>query len=137
MSHFTKVATKINSIPALLRALDALGYGRDVGSAEAPARVAGWSGQRTSAEVAIRIPGTHYGIGVVPSAVDGEGHELVADWWGLETTLGRTQGEITDAIARAYAVARVQIACEEAGYAFEGEPVEQADGSVVLIAVQW
>lgn len=135
MSHFTKVATKINDLDALSAALDKLGYAHERGG-----RVRAWDGSEIDAAVKIAPPGTHYAIGVVPSGADADGgvsYELVADWWGLETTLGRTQGAITDEIARAYALARVSAACEAAGYMFEGEPVEQADGSIVLIATQW
>lgn len=136
MSHFTKVATKINSLPALFRALDALGLQYEVGSEAMPARVVGYMHEEISAVVGIRVPGTKYGIGIV-RADDGETYELAGDWWGLETTTGRTEREIVDEIGRAYAVARVQIACEEAGYAFEGEPIVNQDGSTELVAVQW
>lgn len=110
MSHFTKVATKINDLDVLCTALDRLGYAHTRGG-----RVRAWDGSEIDAAVKIGPPGTHYAIGVVPTAeaTDGEvSYELVADWWGLETTLGRTQGEITDEIARAYALARVQLTCE-------------------------
>ena len=136
MSHFTKVATKINNLPALYRALDELGLAYEVGTEEAPARVIGYMHEEITAIAAIRIPGTTYGIGVV-LADDGETYELAGDWWGLETTTGRTEREIVDEIGRAYSLARVRIACEEAGYAFEGEPITGEDGTVTLCAVQW
>ena len=136
MSHFTKVATKINSLPALFKALDALGLTYEVGSEALPATVTGYMHEAITAAVAIHLPGTKYGIGVV-RADDGVNYELAGDWWGIETTTGKTEREIIDEIGAAYSLARVRVACEEAGWAFEGEAVKQADGSIELVAVQW
>ena len=133
MSHFTKVATKINHLPSLIAALDKLERQYAVGSAECPAAVRGYAGQGVAAEVAVNF-GT-YDLGLVRGS-DGC-YEVVADWWGIETTTGRTEAEVMNEINRTYAVERVYASCREAGYDFEGLPEVQEDGSVVLCASRW
>lgn len=139
MSHFTKVATKINSIPALMRALDSLGYAYEVDPNGGTVTVLGYMHEQIDAQLGIKIPGTKYGIGVVRATLPGDAgtYELAGDWWGIETTTGKAEREIVDSIGAAYSLARVQIACEEAGYTFEGEPVRNEDGTVQLTAVAW
>ena len=127
MSHFTKVKTKINDLEALRRGLDALGYPYEVGG-----RVRAWDKTEVDAAIKINLPGAYYEIGVVPEA---DGYALTADWSMLG--IGRTQDEIVNGINRAYSVAKVTMECEAAGYSFEGAPEVQADGSIVLNAVQW
>ncbi|HEX6837481.1 MAG TPA: DUF1257 domain-containing protein, partial [Polyangia bacterium] len=64
MSHFTKVATKINDLVALKKALDQLGW-KYKSSAEG-VEVRGWRGQTTKAEIAIDMG--KYDVGVVKQA---------------------------------------------------------------------
>lgn len=130
MSHFTRVATKINHLPALRTALESLSLPCVEGEA---VHVRGYIHEQITAKMVIQFE--KYDLAVVPSdnfAADGT-YEFAADWWGLETTTGRTEREIVDEICREYAVARVTIACTEAGY--ELAPVEVGeDGSVTLVA---
>jgi hypothetical protein len=132
MSHFTKVATKINNLAALFRALDKLKmrYTTD----EQGVEVRGWRGQKMKAEASIDMG--KYDIGVVKNE-DGT-YGLVADWWGVETTVGKKEQEVVDEINREYAYARVVQACEEQGYQIAAEDIEQAeDGTVRLVATKW
>lgn len=128
MSHFTKVATKINHLPSLLRALDKLELPYEAGTG---CDVRGYT-SNIDAKVSVHFD--HYDLGVVLGE-DGN-YELVADWWGLETTLGRTEREIVDEINREYSLARVSLACEEAGYVLEGEPVYE-NGEIQMVAARW
>lgn len=135
MSHFTKVATKINSLPALLKALDSLDLHYTVGSASNPATVRGYMHQEISAEISIDL-GHGYDIGIV-RGMDGN-YELAGDWWGIESYGGRTEREIVDEISHEYSVQRVAMACAEAGYAFEGQPAyNEATGETELVACKW
>ncbi len=132
MSHFTKVATKINNLTALLKALDKLNL--KYTTAEQGVEVRGYKGQKISAEVSINMG--KYDIGVV-KAEDGN-YTLVADWWGVETTVGKTEQEVVEEINKEYAYARVVQACEERGYQIAREDIQQAeDGTVKLIATKW
>ncbi len=132
MSHFTKVATKINNLTALLKALDKLNL--KYTTAEQGVEVRGYKGQKISAEVSINMG--KYDIGVV-KAEDGN-YTLVADWWGVETTVGKTEQEVVEEINKEYAYARVVQACEEQGYQIAREDIQQAeDGTVKLIATKW
>lgn len=132
MSHFTTVKTKINNLQSLLKALVKLNlkYTHD----EQGVEVRGYKGQKLTAEASINM-GT-YDIGVV-KAEDGN-YTLVADWWGVETTVGKTEQEVVEEISREYAYVRVVEACEEQGYQIAKEDISLAeDGSVQLLATKW
>lgn len=134
MSHFTKVQTKINNLEALRSALDKLGRRFVVAEEGQQVAVRGYKGQNTAAALSIDMG--KYDIGVVPAA-DGT-YELVADWWGIETSAGRTEAEVVEEINREYAYARVIQACEAQGYQIAREDIQVAgDGSVQLVASKW
>ena len=134
MSHFTKVATKINSLAALEKALAKLGMKFVRGESGVPVEVRGWRGQKLEAEA--KIETSRYDIGLV-KAEDGS-YELVADWWGIETTIGKTEKELVEEIGREYAYVRVIEACEAQGYQIAREDIQVAeDGSVQLLATKW
>ncbi|HWE29673.1 MAG TPA: DUF1257 domain-containing protein [Polyangia bacterium] len=130
MSHFTKVATKINDLVALKKALDQLGwkYKHAVEGVE----VRGWRGQTTKAEVAIDMG--KYDVGVVKQA-DGT-YALEADWWGVETTRGLKEEEVVKELNAKYAYQRVVAAVEEQGYTIDENAVHK-DGTVKLTVSKW
>jgi hypothetical protein len=130
MSHFTKVATKINDLVALRKALDQLGW--KYKHAEQGVEVRGWRGQTTKAEIAIDMG--KYDVGVVKQA-DGT-YALEADWWGVETTRGLKEEEIVKELNAKYAYQRVVAAVEEQGYTIDQNAV-QADGTVKLTVSKW
>lgn len=130
MSHFTKVATKINDLVALKRALDQLGW--KYTHAEEGATVRGWRGQTTKAEICIDMG--KYDIGVVKQE-DGT-YSLEADWWGVETTKGLTEEEIAKEVNSKYAYQRVVQAVEEQGYTIDSNQVA-ADGTIKLNVSKW
>jgi hypothetical protein len=130
VSHFTKVATKINDLVALKKALDQLGW--KYKSSEQGVEVRGWRGQTTRAEIAIDMG--KYDVGVVRQA-DGT-YALEADWWGVETTRGLKEDEVVKELNVKYAYQRVVAAVEEQGYTIDQNTV-QADGSVKLTVSKW
>lgn len=130
MSHFTKVATKINDLVALRRALDQLGWKYKY--AEEGVEVRGWRGQTTKAEIAVDMG--KYDVGVVKQA-DGT-YALEADWWGVETTRGLKEEEVVKELNAKYAYQRVVAAVEEQGYTIDQNAV-QADGTVKLTVSKW
>jgi hypothetical protein len=132
VSHFTKVATKINNLVALKRALEKLGW--KYAAAEQGVEVRGYKGQKITAELSIDMG--KYDVGVV-RAEDGT-YTLVADWWGIETTRGKTEQEVVEELNREYAYQRVVQACEEQGYQIQPEDIQQLeDGTVRLVASKW
>ncbi len=134
MSHFTKVKTKINSLPAFIAALDKLGLRYTVGVGQ-PAIVSGYMHQTIEAEISIHVV-RGYDIGVV-KGMDGN-YELAGDWWGLESFTGRTEREHVDKIARAYSLERVTMACKEAGYEFEQAPAwNEETQEAEMVACRW
>ena len=130
MSHFTKVATKVNDLVALRKALDQLGWKYKY--SEQGVEVRGWRGQTTKAEIAIDMG--KYDVGVVKQA-DGT-YALEADWWGVETTRGLKEEEVVKEINAKYAYQRVVAAVEEQGYTIDANAV-QKDGTVKLTVSKW
>ena len=130
MSHFTKVATKVNDLVALRKALDQLGWKYKY--SEQGVEVRGWRGQTSKAEIAIDMG--KYDVGVVKQE-DGT-YALEADWWGVETTKGLKEEEVVKEVNAKYAYQRVLAAVEEQGYSIDQNAV-QADGSVKLTVSKW
>lgn len=130
MSHFTTVATQIKNLTCLLRALDKLKM--KYTHAEEGVTVRGWRGQTSLAEVSINMG--RYDIGVVKN--DDGTYGLVADWWGIETTVGKMEKELVDEISREYAYQTVVLACEEQGYHIDEQTVEK-DGTIKLSVSKW
>jgi S1-C subfamily serine protease len=130
MSHFTKVATKINNLVALMRALDELGWKYTHG--EEGVTVRGWRGQTSKAEISIDMG--KYDIGVVKQE-DGT-YSLEADWWGVETSKGLKEEEVVTQLNAKYAYQRVLQAVEEQGYTIDTNNVS-ADGTVKLTVSKW
>jgi hypothetical protein len=130
VSHFTKVATKINDLTALRKALDQLGW--KYKHAEAGVEVRGWRGQMSKAEIAIDMG--KYDVGVVKQE-DGT-YALEADWWGVETTRGLKEEEVVKELNAKYAYQRVVAAVEEQGYTIDENAV-QKDGTVKLTVSKW
>jgi hypothetical protein len=130
VSHFTKVATKINDLTALRKALDQLGW--KYKHAEAGVEVRGWRGQTSKAEIAIDMG--KYDVGVVKQE-DGT-YALEADWWGVETTRGLKEEEVVKELNAKYAYQRVVAAVEEQGYTIDENAV-QKDGTVKLTVSKW
>ena len=132
MSHFTKVATKINSITALLKVLTKMGlkYTHD----EQGVEVRGYKGQKINAEVSINMG--KYDIGVVKG--ENGNYEFVSDWWGVETTQGTTEEAFVEEVNKEYAYVRVVEACEQQGYQIAETDIKVAeDGTVQLVATKW
>jgi hypothetical protein len=130
MSHFTKVETKINDLVALKRALDQLGWKYKYD--EQGVVVRGYRGQTMKADLCIDMG--KYDVGVVKT--ESGNYELVADWWGVETTKGLTEAEVVKELNAKYAYQRVIAAVEEAGYTVDQNQVS-ADGTVKLNVSKW
>ncbi len=130
MSHFTKVQTQITDLVCLKKALDALGW--KYKHEEAGVTVRGWKGATMQAEIAIDMG--KYDVAVVKA--ENGGYELVADWWGIETTRGATEQEIAKEINSKYAYQKVVAAVEDAGYTIDENAV-QKDGTVKLNVSKW
>ena len=132
MSHFTKCDLKMTNVEALKKALADMEM--NVVEAEAGQQVVvrGYRGQTLSADLKIDM-GT-YDIGVVKN--DDGTLDLMADWWGVETTKGVSEEELKTRLKQRYAYHNVLMACEAKGYSVE-EEVNQEDGSIQLVVRKW
>lgn len=129
MSHFTTVKTQINDLDALEQAMEGCNYKVKRGK---KVKVRGYQGATLDAVMCIDV-GSQYDIGVLEEE-DGT-YKIVSDWWGIETTTGKTQNEVVEEINREYAFVRVVNACEAQGYHVEKE--RQEDGSIQVVASRW
>lgn len=132
MSHFTKCDLRMNNLEAIKRAMADLELEVEEAAAGQSVTVRGYRGQ--TLEAALKVDMGTYDIGVV-AAEDGT-FDLVADWWGVETTKGVSEEELKTQLRQRYAYHNVLIACEEKGYAVE-EEVNQEDGSIQLVMRKW
>jgi len=130
MSHFTKVQTQINDLACLRKALDQLGWKWTENPEGVTVR--GWRGATMKAEMSIDMG--KYDVAVVKA--ENGSYELVADWWGIETTRGITEQEVAKEINAKYAYQRVVAAVEDAGYSIDENAV-QKDGTVKLSVSKW
>jgi len=132
MSHFTRCDLRMTNLAALKRALEdmELGFVEAAGGQTVPVR--GYRGQTMPAALSVSMG--DYDIGVV-QAEDGT-YDLVADWWGIQTTRGVSEEEMKDRLRQRYAYHNVIIACEARGYTVE-EEVHQEDGSIQLVVRKW
>lgn len=132
MSHFTKCNMKITNLVALRRALEDLKYNFTQAEEGQHVEVRGWRGQKLNAEISINMG--KYDIGVVKN--ENGTYDLVADWWGVETTQGVTEQEFSEELNQRYAYQRVVEACEQQGYAME-EQKDEETGEIKLVATKW
>jgi hypothetical protein len=132
MSHFTKCNMKITNLVALRRALEDLKYNFKQAEQGQNVEVRGWRGQKLAAEISIDMG--KYDIGVVKN--ENGTYDLVADWWGVETTQGITEQEFSEELNQRYAYQRVVEACEQQGYQME-EQKDEETGEIKLVATKW
>jgi hypothetical protein len=132
MSHFTKCALKMTNLAAIKKALADLKHNFNEAEQGQTVSVRGYRGDKLQAAMSIDMG--RYDVGVVANP-DGT-YELVADWWGVETTKGVSQEEFADKLSQRYQYHNVKQACEDKGYAVE-EEVNEEDGSIRLVVRKW
>lgn len=132
MSHFTKCELKLKNRDAVEKAIDDLDLPCRKAEKGESVSVRGWRGQTHEAHMAVDM-GT-YDVGVVEN--DDGTYDLVADWWGVETTKGVTEDEFKEKLGQRYAYHQVMTACAEKGYDLQSETNEE-DGSIRLVARKW
>lgn len=132
MSHFTKCELKMTNLAAIKAALADLALSFQAGEENQLVTVRGYRGDTLKA--AIKIDMGQYDIGVI--ANEHGTYDLVADWWGVETTKGVSEAEFKDQLSQRYQYHNVKMACEEKGYAVE-EEVNEEDGSIRLVVRKW
>ena len=132
MSHFTKCELKLTNLNAIKKALADMQMKVNEAVEGQTVVVRGYRGDTLQAAMSIDM-GT-YDIGVV----EGEGGtlDLVADWWGVETTKGVSQQEFEHQLNQRYQYHNVKEACEAKGYAVE-EEVNEEDGTINLVVRKW
>jgi len=121
MSHFTTVQTEIKDLVRLQVVLKELGYAFTVAEEHQEVHVRGYLGQKAKAKIVIHASKT-YDIGI--QIVNGNA-VFVADWWGVETTLGVTQEEFTRKVVQRYAYHTVKEEVTKRGYTLEEETVDE------------
>jgi len=123
MSHFTTIKVQIKQGEVLLDVLQELGY-----QVEQNTQVRGYRGDTINAEYVIR-QANGYDLGF---RKNGEGYELVADFWGAEIN----QQEFVNNISQKYAHKTLMKTIQTEGFNVEEEEV-LADGTVRVIVGRW
>jgi hypothetical protein len=123
MSHFTTIKVQIKQGEVLLHVLQELGY-----QVEQNANVRGYMGDKTNAEYVIK-QSNGYDLGF---RKNGEGYELVADFWGAKIN----QQEFINNISQKYAHKTLMETIQTEGFNVEEEEV-LADGTVRVIVGRW
>ena len=130
MSHFTKVKTKMKNLIFLKQALKDLGYNFTHG--EQLCEVRGYRNLREKADIAIHVSKS-YDVGL---KVTEDGVELIADWWGVETTRGVAEEEFVKQLQQRYAYHMVKNEVKSRGFTLETEEVHQ-DTTIQLKVRVW
>jgi hypothetical protein len=123
MSHFTTIKVQIKQGEVLLQVLKELGY-----QVEQNTQVRGYMGDKTNAEYVIK-QSNGYDLGF---RKNGEGYELVADFWGAEIN----QQEFVNNISQKYAHKTLMKTIQTEGFNVEEEEV-LADGTLRVIVGRW
>jgi hypothetical protein len=123
MSHFTTIKVQIKQGEVLLDVLQELGY-----QVEQNTQVRGYRGDTINAEYVIR-QANGYDLGF---RKNGEGYELVADFWGAEIN----QQEFINNISQKYAHKTLMKTIQTEGFNVEEEEV-LADGTLRVIVGRW
>ncbi|MFN5064467.1 MAG: DUF1257 domain-containing protein [Aphanizomenon sp.] len=123
MSHFTTIKVQIKQGEVLLQVLKELGY-----QVEQNTQVRGYMGDKTNAEYVIK-QSNGYDLGF---RKNGEGYELVADFWGAEIN----QQEFVNNISQKYAHKTLMETIQTEGFNVEEEEV-LADGTLRVIVGRW
>jgi hypothetical protein len=123
MSHFTTIKVQIKQGEVLLDVLQELGY-----QVEQNTQVRGYMGDKTNAEYVIK-QSNGYDLGF---RKNGEGYELVADFWGAKIN----QQEFINNISQKYAHKTLMKTIQTEGFNVEEEEV-LADGTVRVLVGRW
>jgi Protein of unknown function (DUF1257) len=123
MSHFTTIKVQIKQGEVLLQVLKELGY-----QVEQNTNVRGYMGDTTNAQYVIR-QSNGYDLGF---RKNGEGYELVADFWGAKIN----QQEFVNNISQRYAHKTLMETIQTEGLNVEEEEV-LADGTVRVVVGKW
>jgi hypothetical protein len=123
MSHFTTIKVQIKQGEVLLQVLKELGY-----QVEQNTQVRGYMGDKTNAEYVIK-QSNGYDLGF---RKNGEGYELVADFWGAKIN----QQEFINNISQKYAHKTLMETIQTEGFNVEEEEV-LADGTVRVLVGRW
>ena len=132
MSHFTKCALKMTNLAAIKKALADLQMKFEEAEEHQTVSVRGYRGDTLQAKMKVDMG--RYDVGVIENA-DGT-YELVADWWGVETTKGISEEEFQHQLGQRYQYHNVKQACEDKGYSVE-EELNEEDGSIRLVVRKW
>jgi hypothetical protein len=119
MSHFSRIRTELADIGLLKKSLEDLGY-----KIEEHAKVRGFGGQLTKAEIVVRMP-NGYDLGFRKS---GDTLELVADLWGLAVD----KDEFLETVKQRYARNAVINQATQEGFQIVKEETLD-DGSIRIV----
>ena len=128
MSHFTKVKTRIVDRAILEKTLQDLNY-RIAPTNE----VAGWQGATRKADLVVKTRGP-YDVGFTKNGDNS--FDIIADWWGLKTSIGLDRQQFVNQINQRYAYNKVVSEVKARGFSVTEEQV-QPDQSIRVVVRRW
>ena len=132
MSHFTKCELKLTNLAAIRKALEDMKAVVQEAEEGQTVTVRGYRGDTLQGK--LKVDMGRYDVGFVANP-DGT-YDVLADWWGVETTKGVSEEEFKTQLNQRYQYHNVKQACEAKGYAVE-EEVNEEDGSIRLVVRKW
>jgi hypothetical protein len=134
MSHFTKVKTELKNLLMLKQTLDDLNLNYVEADAENQIQIKGWNNEEEEVLMEIKTGGP-YSIGVVKNN-ETNSYEFIADWWGVEMYLEKTQEEFVNQLSQKYAYNTVIEKIQAKGYDISTEEVDE-ENNLRIVLRKW
>lgn len=127
MSHFTKLKTKITDKVHLLKALDNLQY-----TVEENSIIRGYNRRTRKGDIVIKTQG-NFDVGFVKA--QDSSYEIVADWYGAASAIGKNKQQFVNEVQKEYAVTKVLHELRKKGYRIRSRFVNET-GEIKLLVVK-
>ena len=134
MSHFTRIKTQINNLITLKQTLKDLNIDFTESDTNTKLLIKGWDNQ--SQEVLLELKnGGPYSIGLVFNDKTNT-YEFIADWWGAETYIEKSQENYINEITQRYAYNTVMMKIKTKGYEIINEDTDEHD-NIRIVLRKW
>jgi hypothetical protein len=127
MSHFTKLKTKITDKVHLLKALKNLQY-----TVEENSIIRGYNRRTRKGDIVVKTQGS-FDVGFVKG--QNSTYEIVADWYGAASAIGKTKRQFANEVQKEYAVTKVLHELRKKGFRIRSRFVNDT-GEIKLLVVK-
>ena len=128
MSHFTRLKTKMNDKECIIKALKNLHY-----SYEENTKIRGYGNRTRIGDIVIKTNG-NFDVGFIKSST-ADHYQIVADWYGATSSIGKNKQKFASEVQREYAVAKIMKEIRKKGYRLKSRQCTET-GDVKLLVVK-